>query len=322
MGEANAALHSITDAMGVHAEHIDSLWHAMLWVCGFMYLLVLGFLVFALLRRGQRRDETDVVPADKERGLSFTLAGWTTLIVIGLLGLTLFSYFTDRALVQAAAQPQLEVKIKARQWWWEIEYSDPDPSRQLRTANELHLPVDTNVKITLESQDVIHSFWVPNLHGKQDMIPGRTNDIELKATQLGVYRGICGEFCGLQHSKMHLDVVVESQDDYNGWFDKQLQSPPPPADPAAQRGQQEFMASACNMCHAISGTDAAATNGPDLSHVASRRSIAAGALQNNPENLRSWIANPQAIKPGNHMPIVSLSTDQLDALTAYLGTLQ
>jgi cytochrome c oxidase subunit II len=318
----DSALHSITDAMGVHAQHIESLWHAMLWVCGIMYVLVLGFLVVALFRRGRRLDENVSVPAEEERGLSFTLASWITLIVLGLFGLTLCSYFTDRALVRAAARPQLEVKINARQWWWEIEYSDPDPSRQLRTANELHLPVGANVRITLESRDVIHSFWVPNLHGKQDMIPGRTNDIELRATRTGVYRGICSEFCGLQHSKMHLDVVVESQDNYNKWFERQLQSPSPPTHSAAQLGQQVFMASACNMCHAISGTDAAATNGPDLSHVASRRSLAAGALQNNPENMRSWIANPQAIKPGNRMPTVPLSTDQIDALTAYLGTLQ
>jgi cytochrome c oxidase subunit 2 len=138
----------------------------------------------------------------------------------------------------------------------------------------------------------------------------------------GLYRGICAEFCGLQHSKMHLDVIVESPQAYASWYDRQLQSAPPPTGELAQRGHGVFMASACNLCHTISGTDAAATTGPDLSHIASRRSLAAGALQNHPDHLRSWLANPQAIKPGNRMPVVSLSAEQLDALTAYLSTLQ
>ena len=315
-------MHSIGEAMGSHAQHIDKLWHAMVWVCGFMFLLVLGFLLLALFRRGQRRDSKDPTQANEERGLSLTLMSWIGLIVVGLFGLTLFSYFTDRALVQAAAQPQVQIKITAHQWWWEIEYIDGDPSRQVRTANELHLPVSTPVKVSLESRDVIHSFWVPSLHGKQDMIPGRDNDIELLPQHEGVFRGICAEFCGLQHSKMHLDVIVESREAYAAWYERQLQSAPQPTDALAQRGHGVFMATACNLCHTISGTEAAATTGPDLSHVASRRSIASGALQNHRDNMRTWLANPQAIKPGSHMPTVPLSAEQLDALTAYLGTLQ
>jgi cytochrome c oxidase subunit 2 len=322
MDDRGAPLHSMGEAMGAHAQHIDSLWHVMLWVCAGMYVLVIGFLLLALFRRGQRRDVHDATHAQDERGLSVALMSWIGLIVLGLFGLTLFSYFTDRSLVQAAAQPQVELKITAHQWWWEIEYVDPDPSRQLRTANEIHLPVGTPIKISLASQDVIHSFWVPNLHGKQDLIPGRDNDIELLAQHEGVYRGICAEFCGLQHSKMHFDVIVESPDAYRAWYERQLQSAPPPADPLARRGNEVFMASACNMCHAISGTQAMASVGPDLSHIASRRSLASGALRNDRENLRAWLANPQAIKPGTRMPIVALSDQDLDALTAYLGTLQ
>jgi len=323
MDERSTGLHSIGDAMGRHAQDIDALWDVMLWVCGFMYLLVVGFLLLALFRRGPRRDINDHTQAHEERGLSASLATWTGLIALGLFGLTLFSYFTDRSLVQAAADAQIAIKITGHQWWWEIEYTDPnDPSRQLRTANELHLPVGTPVKISLESRDVIHSFWVPSLHGKQDLIPGRDNDIEILADKEGVYRGICAEFCGLQHSKMHLDVVVESKDGYSAWYERQLQAASPPSDPLAERGHGVFMATACNMCHTISGTDAGGSTGPDLTHVASRRFIAAGALQNHRDNMRAWLANPQAIKPGNHMPIVSLSADQLDALTAYLGTLQ
>lgn len=323
MDDRSIGLHSIGDAMGRHAQDIDQLWHVMLWVCGFMYLLVIGFMLLAMYRRGRRRDIHDQIEAHEERGLSASLVAWIGLIVIGLFGLTLFSYFTDRSLVQAAANAPIAIKITGHQWWWEIEYTDPEnPSRHLRTANELHLPVGVPVKISLASHDVIHSFWVPSLHGKQDLIPGRDNDIELLAEKEGVYRGICAEFCGLQHSKMHLDVVVESQDAYRVWYEHQLQSAPPPSDALAERGHGVFMATACNLCHTIAGTESGGTTGPDLTHVASRRSIASGALQNHRENMRSWLANPQAIKPGSHMPIVSLTADQLDALTAYLGTLQ
>jgi cytochrome c oxidase subunit II len=314
-------LHSITEALGVHAQHIDRLWHVMLWVCGFMYLLVLGFLAMALIRRG-RRQEVQAPAVSQDKRLSLTLAGWTALIVLGLFGLTLFSYVTDRALVEAASKPQITLKITAHQWWWEIEYVDPDPSRQVRTANELHLPVNAPVQIQLAAHDVIHSFWVPSLHGKQDMIPGRSTDIRLQPTEIGTYRGLCAEFCGVQHSKMQLEVVVETPEAYASWYERQLQSPPAPTDPLAQRGYEVFMASACNMCHAIAGTDAYASVGPDLSHIAGRRTIAAGALPNDRRNLRAWLENPQRVKPGNHMPIVTLAPDQLDALSAYLGTLR
>ena len=258
----------------------------------------------------------------QQRGLSVALITWIALIGTGLFGLTVFSYFTDRSLAQAATQPQIELQITAHQWWWQVEYVNPDPSRSLKTANEIHLPVGAPVRVKLASTDVIHSFWVPNLHGKVDMIPGRDNEIRLLPVKTAEYRGLCGEFCGLQHAKMHLAVVVESQDAYAKWYEGQLQSAAPPADSLARQGQHVFMSSACNMCHAISGTDAFASTGPDLTHVASRQWLASGALPNDPESLRKWFANAQAIKPGNHMPIVPLSNDQLDALTAYLETLQ
>jgi cytochrome c oxidase subunit II len=322
MDEQVASLHSIGEPLGRHAQHIDALWHTMLWVCGIMFVLVIAFLLLALWRRGQRRDPQDPVHAEQEQGLSLALMTWIGLIVGGLFVLTVFSYMTDRSLAVAAAQPHVTLKVTAHQWWWEIEYVDQDPSRQLRTANELHLPVNTPIKISLASRDVIHSFWIPNLQGKQDLIPGRDNDIELLPVKQGSYRGICAEFCGLQHAKMHFDVVVESRQAYDAWYERQLQSAPLPNEELAKRGHDVFMSSACNLCHTIAGTEAMATTGPDLSHIASRRSLAAGALQNNPDNMRSWLANPQAIKPGNRMPIVALEGEQLDALVAYLETLQ
>jgi cytochrome c oxidase subunit II len=214
------------------------------------------------------------------------------------------------------------LKVTAHQWWWQIEYTDPDPSRLVRTANEIHLPVGAPALLELRADDVIHSFWVPNLHGKQDMIPGRTNEVRLQPVQIGRYRGQCAEFCGLQHAHMAIEVVVESREDYDAWYERQLASAPPTSDPRAMHGQQVFFTSACNMCHAIAGTDASATVGPDLSHIASRLTLAAGTLPNEPEHLRRWLENPQRVKPGNRMPVVSLARDDLDALVAYLGTLQ
>ncbi|HKQ12816.1 MAG TPA: cytochrome c oxidase subunit II [Steroidobacteraceae bacterium] len=303
-------------ALGVHAQHIELVWHTMLWVCGFMYLLVIAFLIHAIWRR---RGDSD---AEAPRRMSVALAGWIGLMVLGLFGLTLTSFLTDRALVHAASEPQVTLKITGYQWWWEIEYTNPDPSRQVRTANEIHLPVGAQVLAELGSNDVIHSLWVPSLNGKRDLIPGRPTEISLQPLRIGRYRGQCAEFCGLQHAKMALEVVVESQQDYDAWYERQLAAAPPASEARAARGQQVFFNTACNLCHAIAGTDAAATVGPDLSHVASRRMLAAGALPNDPEHLRRWLQNPQREKPGNHMPIVSLGRDDLDALIAYLGTLQ
>jgi cytochrome c oxidase subunit 2 len=226
-----------------------------------------------------------------DRRMAVMLGGWIGLMALGLFGLALTSFLTDRALVHAAAEPQVTLKITAHQWWWQIEYTGSEPSRRVRTANEIHLPVGTQVHAELASDDVIHSFWVPNLHG-------------------------------LQHAHMALEIVVESQQDFDAWYERQLATPPPVSEARAARGQQVFLTSACNLCHAIAGTDAAATYGPDLSHIASRRTLAAGMLPNDPEHLRRWLENPQRVKPGNRMPVVSLGHEDLDALVAYLGTLQ
>jgi cytochrome c oxidase subunit II len=313
---ASTGLHSALQPLGAHAQYIDVMLQTMLWVCGVMYLLVLVFLALSLWRRRPPAGEA------QQRRFSFALAVWTGLIATALFALTLTSFLTDRALARATGQPQVALQVTANQWWWEIEYADPDPSQHLRTANEIHLPVNAPVHIQLASNDVIHSFWVPNLHGKRDLIPGRSTEIELQPRQIGTFRGECAEFCGAQHAKMAFDVIVESEQDYRAWRERQLSTAVTPSDPQTQRGQQVFLDSGCSLCHTISGTQAAASVAPDLSHLASRRTLAAGTLANTPENLRAWIENPQHPKPGNHMPIVSLDAQQLDALVAYLGSLQ
>ncbi len=323
MGEQDTAstLHSILQPLGVHADHIDVIWTTMLWVCGVMYAIVLVFLTLALLRH-RRAGSTHADEAGQHRRMSTVLGVWTTLVVLGLFGLTLTSFLTDRALVRAASEPQVLLKVTATQWWWDIEYLHSDPSQRFRTANEIHVPVNAQVLIELTANDVIHSFWVPNLHGKRDAIPGRPTQVSLQPTQVGVFRGQCAEFCGQQHAHMALEVIVEPQADFDRWRELQLALANQPPNPDAQEGLQVFMSTACNTCHAISGTPAFAQVGPDLSHVASRRMLASGALVNTPENLRKWLENPQAVKPGSRMPIVPLDPDQLDALVTYLGALQ
>jgi cytochrome c oxidase subunit 2 len=203
-----------------------------------------------------------------------------------------------------------------------VRYDHGDSSRIVHTANELHLPVGVPARISLQSTDVIHSLWIPNLAGKQDLIPGRATDLSLLPLHEGVYRGQCAEFCGMQHANMALDVTVESPAAFARWRAAQLASPPPPATPLAQAGQALVTNGACASCHSIAGTNASGQVAPDLSHVASRRSIAAGTLAMNHANLAGWIANPQEIKPGNNMPAVPMNPGQLAAVTAYLETLR
>jgi cytochrome c oxidase subunit 2 len=299
---------------GQQAMLISHLFGIFLAVTAFFYLLVLIFLAWAVFRR--RGGES------REPALRRTLILWIGLIGLTLGGLTIASWFADRGLADAADRPGVEITLIGHQWWWEVRYDYGDPSRIVRTANELHLPVGVPARIRLQSTDVIHSLWIPNLAGKQDLIPGRSTDLSLLPLHEGVYRGQCAEFCGMQHANMALDVTVESPAAFARWRAAQLVTPPPPATPLAQAGQALVTNGACGSCHAIAGTTASGQVAPDLSHVAGRRSLAAGALAMNHRNLAGWIANPQDAKPGNNMPAVPMNARELAAITAYLETLR
>jgi cytochrome c oxidase subunit 2 len=312
-------LDTIQSAAGKDAEQGLLQWNlftTFLVVALIVYAIVLAFLLWALLRR--RGGES------RERSLRGGLMAWVGASALILAALTLGTWFTDRDLARAAAAPALEIEITANQWWWDVRYLDPDPSKVIRTANELHLPAGVAARVVLRSSDVIHSFWIPNLAGKQDMIPGRENALELRPTHPGPYRAQCAEFCGIQHARMALDVTVESPAAFSAWRAAQLAPPPPPPpDAALARAGQSFVTTLqCASCHAIAGTPASGQVGPDLSHVASRRSIAAGTLPMNHANLAAWIADPQRFKPGTNMPAVPLDAEQLEAVTAYLETLR
>ena len=316
---------SALDPAGDQAGHIHGLLQLMLWICGSMYLLVIGFLAWALWRNRRRMAAPAPEPPEPEalhdEGITRVMTGWAGLMLAGLVVLTVGSFLADRSLARTSAAP-LRIKLTAKQWWWDIEYQAPDVSQNFETANELHLPIDRTVEIELRSQDVIHSFWVPNLHGKEDLIPGRVNHITLTPRRRGYFRGQCAEFCGLQHAHMALDVVVDDKAGFDRWRLHQLQSAPEPATPTRVIGRQVFLTRSCSLCHAVAGTGANSHFGPDLTHVAARRSIAAGSLPYSRGALAGWIADPQGLKPGTNMPATGLDGASLNAVVDYLDSLK
>jgi cytochrome c oxidase subunit 2 len=243
------------------------------------------------------------------------------VIVGGLTVLIVGSFLADRAMFATRGQNALEVRVTGHQWWWRLEYRDPASGRWIETANELHVPLGRTTRVSLGSADVIHSFWVPNVSGKIDMIPGRRNTLDLTPRREGWFRGQCSEFCGTQHAHMAFDVKVDSPTTFDAWLATQSSGATPATDPNASRGAQVFALS-CASCHAVRGTDASGRAGPDLTHVAARRSIAAGTLPMSRGGLQAWIAQPQALKPGTLMPTVPLAPADADALGHYLATLR
>jgi cytochrome c oxidase subunit II len=294
-------------------------------ICAIMYGLVIAFLIAGIARR-RRAGDANVVEAGRHHRsdplMRSGLIGWGALIGVGLAALAIASFVADRTMAQAAAHEKLSITVTANQWWWDIQYNSADASKTLRTANELHLPVGVPVRIILHSNDVIHSFWVPSLAGKQDLIPGRENDITLVPTQVGIFRGQCAEFCGAQHAHMALVVDVEPYAQFIRWWDAQLRPAAAPRTRQALAGYQFVTSHQCAMCHTISGTAAGGRLGPDLTHLASRRSIAAGTLPMSEGNLYDLVEDPQSLKPGSHMPTIGLEPNQLHAVVAYLETLK
>ncbi|MBU3077320.1 cytochrome c oxidase subunit II [Sphingomonas quercus] len=309
---------SMTGGGGLQGEQFNRLFTLFMGITGFFYVLVIVGMLAGIAIRGRA--------AGTERGerLARTaLLGWIAAVVLGLTVLTVGSYASERRVSAAIpARPPLEVQITANQWWWDITYKNAVPANELRTANELHLPVGVPVKVTLKSNDVIHSFWIPSLAGKQDLIPGRVNDLLLLPTRTGQFRGQCAEFCGTQHAHMALDVTVEPVASFRRWQQAQLAPAAPPSTPLAQAGHDLVMSQQCASCHAIAGTPASARFGPDLTHLASRRSIAAGTLPMTRGHLYAWIADPQGVKPGNNMPYIGFDSAKLHAVVAYLQGLK
>lgn len=301
---------------GPAAERIADLWWLMLILAGAVFLLVLAVLYRALTHRGFRTEPR----ASDDRGYTrWVVAGGIALPAVLLTPLFLFSLHTFGGLAPPRGRGAVEVLVTGRQWWWDVKYAGQAPAR---TANEIHIPIGTPVRIQLRSADVIHSFWVPALQGKLDLIPGRVNTTWVQADSPGVYRGACAEYCGLQHARMRLRVIAHEPQEFAAWLERERRPAEEPGDSAARAGQAVFLTSGCPLCHTIRGTQAGGIIGPDLTHLAGRSTLAAGTLPNTRGHLGGWVANPQAVKPGTQMPALPLKPDELQALLAYLGALE
>src|SRR5437762_11626538 len=244
------------------------------------------------------------------------------ITVLILFALLIGDFFTGNAIYATPDPKALSIKITGHQWWWEVEYQDPQPSEIVTTANEIHVPVGKPVKLELQSNDVIHSFWVPNIHGKKDLVPWHPTTTWFTARRTGEFRGQCAEYCGEQHAHMRLVFVSQPAEEFEFWLGAQKQSAPEPMSDSQRRGRDVFLASQCVMCHPIQGTKARATLGLDLTHIGGRKMIAAGELPNTRGYLAGWILNASALKPGVRMPPNQLSSDDLNSLLDYLESLK
>ncbi len=307
---------------GEFARRADTLFKGTFIIVVLVFVLVEGGLLYVLARY-RRRSEKDA-PVQVHGNTRLEVA-WTIIPALILAGVAVP---TVKLTFDFAAKPTgdvLEVKVVGQRWWWEYQY----PGLGVVTANELHIPAGRPVYLSLESKDVIHSYWVPKLAGKQDVVPGRTHHLTLKADHPGEYLGQCAEYCGLSHANMRNVVIVHSRDDFEAWVNEQQQPAAEPTDALAREGMDLFVNGPCAGCHAVKGTNAQATLGPDLTHFASRETFAGSIFVNNTENLAAWLRDPpkrKAMNPnekrGAGMPSYNLSQSQVRALVAYLQSLE
>ena len=307
---------SIFDPLSPPAHEIHALSLLLLGICAAIFVVVAGLMAYCVARFRRRPGDDDREPPQVYGSNQIELA-WT---VIPLLIVFVLFLVTTRTLiaVENATPPgdALHVRVIGHQWWWEFRY----PDQGVVTANELHVPVGRATFLTLESADVVHSFWIPQLNGKTDVIPNRVNRMWFQPSVAGTYLGQCAEYCGTQHARMMLRVVAHEPAEFDAWVAAQRQ--PAAASASAAPGRDRFLSVACVNCHRIGGTVADGAFGPDLTHLMSRETIAAGAAPNTPDTLRAWITNPDAIKPGALMPAMKLADADVEQIVAYLTTLK
>ena len=295
---------------------INDLYAPLTWLAIVIFIIVQGLLVYSVFRF-RVRDEDDSIPPQIHGNTRLEIA-WTLAPSIVVVLMLILTY---QAMAKIEAPPPddaLRVRVVGHQWWWHIEYPDLD----VVTANEIHIPIDRPVVFELESNDVIHSFWVPRLMGKRDLMPGSTNTIWFTPSEEGLYAAQCAEYCGTAHAQMRFHVVVESESAFNRWLDKQREPAAEVTGDAAE-GATLFVSRACVTCHTIRGTDAIGTIGPDLTHVASRAYLAGGILENTTADVTNWLSDPQGLKPGNKMILpIELTSEDIRLLTAYIRALR
>ena len=302
------------DPHGSNARQAARIAWVLLWGGASIFALVMALVAYAILESPTRRAWLGRRAFVIGAGIVFPVAALSALLFYTL---TVFG-----VLASSRGAAPLRIEIVGQMWWWRVRYLDADGATVLVTANEMHIPVGRTIEFALESADVLHSFWVPNLGGKLDLIPGRVNVLRLDADRTGVFRGQCAEYCGAQHAKMAFYVVAHTAAEFDAWLAAQRLPGNAPRTPALQRGRALFVAN-CAGCHTVRGTAAMGELGPDLTHVGSRRSIGAGALPNNVGTIAGWIAASQHIKPENAMPSFDgFSGEELGVLAAYLESLK
>lgn len=313
-------LHSALDPAGPQAAAIRQLWRVMLVLATGVYVVVTGMLLLIAWRRRRQPNDSDGGGREATARRAVMIAVGITVAI--LFPLLLYDFTIARVVSDRPPGSLLAIRVTGRQWWWEIEYEDSVAQQRVRLANEIHIPVGRPVLLELSSHDVIHSFWAPNIGGKRDLIPGHPTEQWIRADRPGTYRVQCAEYCGIQHANMAMFVVVEAPDRFAAWLDHQRAPAAAATDSLAARGRELVETGSCGTCHAVASTRAAGRTGPDLTHVASRLTLAAGTLENGPGHLAGWIADPQTAKPGALMPTQALSSADLRALVAYLSALR
>jgi cytochrome c oxidase subunit 2 len=305
---------SVLDAAGPQAAAIEWLWWLIFAISAGVFVAVMVVLAIAVARRN-RRPSSDVI-----------MTRWVVAASVMTVAILFVWLVASVTIGRTTAAPRMSdavtINITGRQWWWQLEYVDSLPANRFRTANEILIPVGRPIVVNVTSRDVIHSFWVPNLHGKRDLVPGYVTSLWFQADREGVYRGQCAEFCGLQHANMAMFVRAVPAADFESWLAAERQPAIEPRSDVEQRGRDVFLRATCPQCHAVRGTLAGGAYGPDLTHVGSRSTIAAGMLPNTLGNLQQWIRNPHQFKPGNKMPPHDLNDDDLRAVAEYLRSLR
>jgi len=304
---------SITDPKGSEAHTIAGVWWLMCGLAAAVYIVVGGFILVAAFRgRG--------TPEGRPSRIRDNTFIWVGGIIVPALILLVLGAATVHAsnTLRKPEKNALRIEVVGKRWWWAVSY----PDLKFDTADEVHIPVGRPIEIGLDSDNVIHSFWVPQLGGKVDLIPGQHNVWRMKATKEGTYRGECAEYCGLEHAKMNFLVVAQSPASFDTWALRHQRPPSEPVSQLAANGQVVFMRAPCAGCHTIRGTTAQGTIGPDLTDIGSRLTLGANTVPNTEGYLGGWIVNSQTIKPGNLMPPIPLSSNDLQALIAYLRSLK
>jgi cytochrome c oxidase subunit 2 len=311
-----SGIQSTLDPHGPHAQSIANISWIMFFGASAILLLVMALALYAIYRDPDKRRAPSAG--------SLIVMGGLALPVLSLSALLVYGVHAMGELRAESGDEPIQIDVTGNRWWWDVYYRDVD-GNVIAGANEIRIPAGVPVKVAVRTNDVIHSFWVPNLAGKIDLIPGRTNHLVLQADAPGIFRGQCAEFCGAQHARMAFHVIAETPDAHAAWMNRQGAQAPAPSDPGLLRGRDAFVANDCLQCHTVRGLGAARElgRGPDLTHVGSRRFIAAGTLENTPTNLAAFIARSQDIKPGNGMPSYRhLDEQTLHDIANYLESLR